>query len=94
MMHFLALLAAMTKAEWNKLTAVVPKLIDVGGGFGTATAEVFHAVEKKIETGLSHTEAANELITEGFAVKGWTDEETQKWLDNATGPQGSNVGSG
>jgi hypothetical protein len=25
-------------------------------------------------------------VTKGFAVPGWTDEQTRKWLDNATDP--------
>ena len=24
----------------------------------------------------------------GYAVPGWTDEQTRQWLDNATGPKG------
>jgi hypothetical protein len=26
-------------------------------------------------------------VSKGFAVPGWTDEETRRWLDQATGPK-------
>lgn len=26
-------------------------------------------------------------VSKGFAVPGWTDEETRRWLDQATGPR-------
>jgi hypothetical protein len=26
-------------------------------------------------------------IPQGYAVPGWTDEQTRSWLDNATGPK-------
>jgi hypothetical protein len=27
-------------------------------------------------------------LPRGFAVPGWTDEQTRYWLDSATGPKG------
>jgi hypothetical protein len=27
-------------------------------------------------------------VPKGYAVPGWTDEQTRYWLDNATGPKG------
>lgn len=27
-------------------------------------------------------------VPKGYAVPGWTDEQTRSWLDNATGPKG------
>jgi hypothetical protein len=28
------------------------------------------------------------IVPKGYAVPGWTDEQTRYWLDNASGPKG------
>jgi hypothetical protein len=41
----------------------------------------------------THLDHVTTLATPGFAVPGWSDQETQQWLDRASGPSGSQVGS-
>ena len=90
MVGLLGLIAAMSPAEWSLLLGLVPALVQVGGAVGSIVGQVALAIGAKMSTGMSHSEAASALAAEGFAVKGWSDAETQKWLDNATPNQ--NIG--
>jgi len=99
MIGLLGLIAAMSPAEWSLLLSLIPSLIQVGGVVGNIVGQVASAIGAKMATGMSHSEAASALATEGFAVPGWSDAETQKWLDRATShndpsQENSNVGSG
>lgn len=89
----LAIIEALTPAQWLALLGMIPTIITTGEDAWAAGKEAFStlrqvvdAVNGRMETpGVSHSDAASQLRTEGFAVSGWTDQETNDWMNHASG---------
>ena len=67
-------------------------------GLGEKIKELAEYIPVLAGSGIPHLEAVT-IAGAGFAVPGWTQAETQKWLDNAAphndpSQENSNVGSG
>jgi hypothetical protein len=85
----LALVAALSPAQWGLILGMLPPLIQGAEAIIPRVGQGVHAIIAAVQGrmashNVSHTDAAKALITEGFAVPGWTDAETKAWLDNAT----------
>lgn len=88
----LAIIEALSPAQWLALVGMIPTIITTGEDAWAAGKEVFatlsqvvNAVNGRMAGGVSHSEAASQLRTEGFAVSGWTDQETNDWMNHASG---------
>jgi hypothetical protein len=56
-------------------------LISLCASADAATVRRFKPPERHLRP------AQRMTIPQGYAVPGWTDEQTRYWLDNATGPK-------
>jgi hypothetical protein len=69
-----------------------------GLGAHIATLAARIPVNAALSVSVSHLDYVTMLLvaksTKGFAVSGWTDQETQAWFDRATGIDNSQTGSG
>lgn len=85
----LALVAALSPAQWGLILSLIPPLIQGAEAVVPMVGQGVHAIIAAVQGrmashSVSHADAAKALIIEGFAVPGWSDAETQAWLDNAT----------
>jgi hypothetical protein len=95
----LAIFGGLTATQWVTLISLLPVVIKIIGVFSGVAAELFETVVADIranmkETGKGHKAVTTKMITEGYAVPGWNNEETKAWLDRATPSQDSRDGSG
>lgn len=96
----LGVIEALTPAQWLAILGMLPtiyKTLEDGWAFGKEAVamiqQVVGAIDNKMETpGVSHSDAASQLRTEGFAVPGWSDQATRQWMDNVTVPEGGFTG--
>lgn len=85
----LTVVAGLTILQWaslvGALSSIVRMLVVVNPKLASTFEQVVTDVKDRMNNDLTdHRTAANKMITEGYAVHGWDDEETKRWLDNAT----------
>lgn len=89
----LAIIEALSPAQWLAILGMLPTIYKTiedtwaaGKEVVATLKQVIGAIDNKMATpGVSHSDAASQLITEGFAVPGWNDAETNAWMNHASG---------
>jgi hypothetical protein len=61
-------------------------LITLCASADAATVHRSRAHERHVRPS-QHVTVPKVTVPKGYAVPGWTDEQTRYWLDNATGPK-------
>lgn len=89
----LSVFASLTPAQWISLLGLVPQFVKLAEDATPVIKQAVALVEKAVQeieglkaNGVSHADAVAHVskTTPGFAIPGWNDEETQRWLDRST----------